>query len=82
MRGQISPEQTTLQTLNGILSLRQPVRDISLTDFDWVAQKSIFANPVLVARSYPGAEEPAAGSAWGPGLCLESKTQPNRAHHR
>lgn len=33
---------------------RYPIRDVSVTDFDWVA-RSIFANRVLVNRSISGA---------------------------
>jgi hypothetical protein len=49
-----SQERITLQTLDRSLSLRRPVRDLSLADFNWVAQESIYANPVLVKRYHSG----------------------------
>jgi hypothetical protein len=57
MKAHCSQERITLQTLDRSLSLRHAVRDVSLADFNWVAQESIYTNPVLVTRYHSGAEE-------------------------
>ncbi len=57
MEAHVGPEQITLQTLVRSSSLRHPIRDLSIADFNWVAQKSIYPNLVLVSRYHSGAEE-------------------------
>jgi hypothetical protein len=57
-----SQEQLTFQTLDRSLWIRYPIRDLSLADFNWVAQKSIYANPVLLKSCHSGAEQQPEGT--------------------
>ncbi len=47
-------ERHMLEDFDENVPQRFPIRDVSVTDFDWVA-RSIFANRVLVNRSISGA---------------------------
>jgi hypothetical protein len=78
--------ETPPQTFETNLSLRHPIRDLSLADFNWVAQKSIYANPVLVTGYHADAKEQAGARCATRNIDSNTRESNTRAaietHHR
>ncbi len=57
MTAHVDRDKTGLQIFDSNLTLRRPIRDVSLSDFNWLANKAVYANPVHVTRLYSGVKE-------------------------